>query len=85
MNDQRQVIFGQRKNIIKNKDISETLNSFLEENISQLEKIKIDYQKSNDDKLYLASIKSLIGNLMIDKDLIELSKSILLFFEPSST
>ncbi len=74
MNDQRQVIFGQRKNIIKNKDISETLNSFLEENISQLEKIKIDYQKSNDDKLYLASIKSLIGNLMIDKDLIELSK-----------
>ncbi len=74
MNDQRQVIFGQRKNIIKNNDISETLNSFLEENISQLEKIKIEYQTSNDEKLYLASIKSIIGNVMVDKDLIEVSR-----------
>ena len=54
MNDQRQVIFSQRLKVLKNQDISEMLNSFLDESINSLEQVKNDYQKSNDRKSYLA-------------------------------
>ncbi|MDC6482554.1 preprotein translocase subunit SecA, partial [Pelagibacteraceae bacterium] len=43
MNDQRQVIFGQRLKILKSKNISETLDSFLDEVVSSLARIKNDY------------------------------------------
>ena len=43
MNDQRQVIFGQRLKILKSENISETLETFLDEVISNLGKIKNNY------------------------------------------
>ena len=73
MNDQRQVIFTQRLNILKGKDMSDILESFLDEAIITLEKIKIDYQKSNDNKHYLTSIKNIIGNVFQDEELISLT------------
>ena len=73
MNDQRQVIFSQRLNVLKIKDISSMMNDFLNENIENLEKVKNDYQKSNDKKLYITSIKEITGNILNDKQLVELT------------
>ena len=53
MNDQRQVIFSQRLKILKNKNIEEILEDFLNEVLNNLEKIKNIYQKSNDKKVIL--------------------------------
>jgi len=74
MNDQRQVIFSQRLNILKDTDISEILTSFLDEIVPVLENIKNDYQKSNDKKAYLASVKNITGNAINDEELITLTK-----------
>ena len=73
MNDQRQVIFSQRLKVLKNQDISEMLNSFLDESINSLEQVKNDYQKSNDRKAYLAGIKNITGNVLNDDELISIT------------
>ena len=73
MNDQRQVIFSQRLKILKNNNIEEILNDFLNEILENLEKIKIIYQKSNDEKSYLASIKNTLGNSFNDEKLISIT------------
>ena len=73
MNDQRQVIFGQRFKILKSENISETLKSFLEEVISNLTVIKNDYEKSNDKTVYLNAIKNITGNMLNDDELLALT------------
>ncbi len=73
MNDQRQVIFSQRLNVLKDKDISKMLGSFLEETTNNLEQIKEDYKKSDDKKTYLAAIKSVTGNAINDDQLITIA------------
>ena len=73
MNDQRQVIFSQRLKILKNKNIEEILGDFLNEILNNLEKIRNIYQKTNDEKNYLASIKNITGNVINDKDLISMA------------
>ena len=73
MNDQRQVIFSQRLNILKSKNISEMLDTFLDDNSENLEKIKGNYNKSNDKKLYLTNIKNITGNVLNDDELISLT------------
>ena len=75
MNDQRQVIFGQRLKILKSEDVSETLESFLDEVISSLAKIKNDYEKSNDKTVYLNAVKSITGNILGDNELVELTNN----------
>ena len=57
MNDQRQVIFSQRLNILKRNNIYEMLKDFLNELSQKLLKIKIDFKTSNDEKLFLAELK----------------------------
>jgi preprotein translocase subunit SecA len=73
MNDQRQVIFGQRLKILKSKNISETLNSFFDEVISNLAIIKNDYGKTNDKTVYLNAIKNITGNIFNDDELMSLT------------
>jgi len=73
MNDQRQVIFSQRLKILKSNNIEEILEDFLNEVLINLEKIRGGYQKSNDEKSYLASMKSIIGNTLNDEELISLT------------
>ena len=73
MNDQRQVIFSQRLNVLKNKNISEMLKDFLSEIVNDLEKIKNDFNKSNDKKLYLTGIKNVTGNVIEDDKLLSLT------------
>tara|TARA_B100001057_G_scaffold494961_1_gene592751 strand:+ start:26 stop:2569 length:2544 start_codon:yes stop_codon:yes gene_type:complete len=71
MNDQRQVIFSQRLNILKQSDISEMLNDFLSELSEKFLKIKNDFKISNDEKSFLAGIKNLTGNAINDENLIK--------------
>jgi preprotein translocase subunit SecA len=73
MNDQRQVIFGQRLKILKSKNISETLESFLNEVILNLAKIKNSYEKTNDKVVYLNAIKNTTGNILNDDELVSLT------------
>ena len=37
-------------------------------------KSKINYEKSNDEKVFITSVKNLIGNALNDQALIELAK-----------
>jgi len=73
MNDQRQVIFSQRFKILKSENISETLESFLNEVILDLNKVKNDYEKSNNKIIYLNAIKNITGNVLSDDELINLT------------
>ena len=73
MNDQRQVIFGQRLKILKSENISETLQSFLDEVVLSLVKVKNVYEKSNDKIIYLNAIKNITGNILNDDELVALT------------
>jgi preprotein translocase subunit SecA len=73
MNDQRQVIFGQRHKILKSKNTSETLQSFLDEVVLSLVEVKNHYEKSNDKTIYLNAIKNITGNVLNDDELIALT------------
>ena len=73
MNDQRQVIFSQRLNILKSSDITNILNNFLDDVILILENIKRKFQTSNDKKSYLTSIKNITGNSLSDEELMSLT------------
>ena len=74
MNDQRQVIFSQRLKILKEQNIDNILNDFFEEILKNLNSAKLNYQKSDDKKKYLADIKNITGNAINDSDLITYSK-----------
>jgi preprotein translocase subunit SecA len=73
MNDQRQVIFSQRLKILKSQNTSEPLNSFLDEVVQDLIKVKNNYEKSNDKTVYLNIVKNISGNVLNDDELIELT------------
>jgi len=75
MNDQRQVIFNQRLKILKNKNISETLESFLNEVVQDLIAVKNNYEKSNDKTIYLNAMKNISGNILNDTELVELANT----------
>ena len=73
MNDQRQVIFGQRLKILKSENISETLGTFFDEVTSNLLLIKNNYEKSNNKTEYLSAIKNTTGNVLNDDKLLSLT------------
>ena len=73
MNDQRQVIFGQRLSILKGKEVSEIIENFLKDTMVNLINAKEEFSKSEDQKIYLTSIKSFIGNVVDDNELIKIS------------
>jgi preprotein translocase subunit SecA len=74
MNDQRQVIFSQRLEILKENNINEILKNFFNEILKDLNQIRINYQKSEDEKNYLTEIKSITGNSLKDSQLLEYGK-----------
>ena len=71
MNDQRQVVFSQRLKILKEENISEIIKDFFEGILKELDSIKNNYKKSNDEK-YLTEIKSIIGNSIEEGKLIDI-------------
>ena len=73
MNDQRRVIFSQRLKILKNDNVDEVLKDFLNEVLNNLELAKNIYQKSNDEKNYLTTVKNSIGNALSDEELMSVA------------
>ncbi len=63
MNDQRQVIFGQRLKILKANKISEMIYSFLTEINNNLERTHENYKNSNDLKTFSNEVKINFGNI----------------------
>ena len=63
MNDQRQVIFGQRLKILKANKISEMIYSFLTEINNNLEKTHENYKNNNDLKIFSSEVKINFGNI----------------------
>ena len=47
MNDQRKVIFEQRKEILKSKNINKIINSFLEDFVKNFSSEKTIYEREN--------------------------------------
>ena len=63
MNDQRQVIFGQRLKILKTEKVSEMIDSFLNE-IKESGKTALEnYKNNNDLKVFSKQIKTNFGNI----------------------
>jgi preprotein translocase subunit SecA len=74
MNDQRQVIFSQRLKILKENNINEILKDFFDEVLKDLNNTRMNYQKSGDEKNFLAEIKGITGNIVSDSQLLEYGK-----------
>ena len=60
MNDQRQVIFGQRLEILKSKDITNMINIFLNETIKNLESGLQKYKNDNNLKNFSQKLKLIL-------------------------
>ncbi len=70
MNDQRQVIFGQRIKILESGETSALIYSFLREITENLEKSFDEFKKNQDLKKFLSETKENFGNIF-DKEQIE--------------
>ena len=68
MNDQRKVIFEQRKEILKSDNISEIVNSFLEDLIKNFSGEKTIYERENKIDSFKAKIKPIMGKSIKDED-----------------
>jgi len=74
MNDQRQVIFSQRLKILKEDDINNILKDFFDEVLINLNLVRVNFQKSGDEKNYLTEIKNITGNVVSDNEILEYGK-----------
>ena len=74
MNDQRKVIFEQRKEILKSKNINEIVNSSLEDLIKNFSNEKIIYERENQFDAFKAKIKPIMGRSFKDGEFINIIK-----------
>jgi preprotein translocase subunit SecA len=68
MNDQRKVIFEQRKEILKSKNVDEIINSFSEDLIKKFSNEKIIYERENQIDAFKAKIKPIMGRAIKDEE-----------------
>ena len=61
MNDQRQVIFEQRKKVLKSKNVNEIIDSFLEDICQNLLDEKIIYERENKIDTFKTKVKPIVG------------------------
>ena len=69
MNDQRQVIFEQRKEILKSNNVNEIINSFLEDLCKNLLSEKEIYERENKIGAFKAKIKPILGRSFKEEEL----------------
>jgi len=74
MNDQRKVIFEQRKKVLNSNNISEIVNSFLEDLIKDFLNEKSIYEKENQSGTFKAKIKPAMGRSFKEEDFIDIMK-----------
>ncbi len=68
MNDQRQVIFEQRKKILKSNNISEIINSFIEDLLKNFSSERTIYTRNNKSDAFKTKIKPIIGRSFKDEE-----------------
>ena len=68
MNDQRKVIFEQRKKILRSENITEIINSFLEDVIKDFLVEKTFYERENKIDAFKAKIKPILGRSIKEDD-----------------
>ena len=74
MNDQRQVIFGQRLKILKTQDVSEMIFSFINEINKNMETTLQNYKNNNDLKEFSNQLKTNFGNIFQKNEIEAFSK-----------
>jgi len=74
MNDQRKVIFEQRKEILKTDNITEIINSFLENLVKNFSNEKIIYEQENKTEAFKAKIKPAMGRAIKEEELANILK-----------
>jgi preprotein translocase subunit SecA len=74
MNDQRKVIFDQRKEILKSNNISEIIKSFLDDIINNLSNEKEIYMRENQIEAYKTKIKPVMGKIFKNDEFNNISK-----------
>ena len=75
LNDQRHVIFEQRKNVIDGKERENYSDIFLEEVLENLKRQKILYEKSPNSKEFPNALKQTLGKSITDDELGEILNS----------
>ncbi len=73
LNDQRQVIFNQRNNIIKSKDSFKYADEFLDEIIVQFNEKKAKLLKNPQNPEFIIQLKSILGKSLQENELVELA------------
>lgn len=68
MNDQRKVIFEQRKEIIKSNNVNEIIDSFLETIIKNFSNEKIIYERENQLDAFKTKIKPILGKSLKEEE-----------------
>ena len=69
MNDQRKVIFEQRKEILKSNDISEIINSFIDDLINNFTEERKIYSRENQLDSFKIKIKPMLGKTFSDDEI----------------
>jgi len=72
MNDQRKVIFEQRKEVLKSKNIDGIINSFLDDLIKNFSNEKKINERENQIDAFRTKIKPIIGRSIKDDDLVNI-------------
>ena len=74
MNNQRKVIFEQRKNILKSNNITKIINSFLEDLIKNFSSEKTIYMRENQLDYFKTKIKPVLGKSFKDEEFANIVK-----------
>jgi len=74
MNDQRHVIFEQRKKILKSENVNEIIHSFLEDISNNLLNEKITHEREGQLEAFKTKIKTVTGRSIKNEDLVNVLK-----------
>ena len=74
MNDQRKIVYGQRLEILQNKDVKDMIISFLNEINKNLELAHQNFTKNNNLKTFSNEFKANYGNAFDEKNIEKFSK-----------
>jgi len=74
MNDQRKVIFEQRKEILKSKNLNDVIDSFIDDLVKDLSDEKIIYERENNIDAFKTKIKPLLGKSINEEKITDIIK-----------
>ena len=74
MNDQRHVVFGQRKKILTSNNVDEIIDTFLDDICKELSENKTEFKKHNQIENLKPKINSIFGRSITDDEIEKISK-----------